>query len=298
MTSHDAAPLLVPSAYQLDDFSLAILWAVTNLDDALLDDDAVLATTSDRCTPLPGRLYSAPGPEIAAELSAASRMWLGSDFCARHILSHIGHLTAVPAFWSREQRGEEASTWLLFTHKYRYLQRTAELFATMKTTSMRAFCIPVDTVAASSVPERVLMQLTVTLIESFGIRVFVCTEPEYTAVPGFVLDADRRAIVASWLNTDDIWQVDLTDNRPTLTEFADAVGWARAHSILTPQTSYQRLQQLAEYQRLDWSWLMRRSREFANYGGAGFTQPRSRLLTLAGLDRACQFLADLEHDAG
>ncbi|MFD4407879.1 hypothetical protein ACFWPH_34485 [Nocardia sp. NPDC058499] len=37
------APLLFPRAYLLDDFTFAIIWAVTGLDSALLDDDADLA---------------------------------------------------------------------------------------------------------------------------------------------------------------------------------------------------------------------------------------------------------------
>lgn len=45
-------------------------------------------------------------------------MWLGSRFCAGHILRHTDTLTDIPAFWTREQRGEEASTSLLFAHKY------------------------------------------------------------------------------------------------------------------------------------------------------------------------------------
>lgn len=295
--SNEAAPLLVPRAYVLDEFSLAILWAVTNLDDALLDDDSVLAATSSRLNPSAGQRHSAAADSLA-ELSTVSRMWLGSDFCARHILSHVGGLTGVPAFWSREQRGEEASAWLLFAHKYRYLQQTAELFVSTDAVPTRAFCIPADVVSASWLPERVLMQLTAALIESFGIRVSVCTDPEYTAVRGFVLDPHRRVIVADWINTDDLWQVDITDHRPLLAEFGEANGWAQTHTILASSTSHQRMRELADYLQLDWPWLVRRCREYADHGGAGLVQPRSRLLTLIGFDRACRFLADLEHGDG
>ncbi len=64
--------------------------------------------------------------------------------------------------------------------------------------------------------------MIVVLIESGSIRVRDCEKPEHSAVQGFVLDHAHRAIVANWVNTDRVWQVDVTDNRPTLREFSDA----------------------------------------------------------------------------
>lgn len=290
--ANDGAPLLIPHAYRLDEFTLAIAWAITNLDDALLDDDAELAAASTRLSNLYTQPQSALGLEHAAELSPVSRMWLGSDFCARHILRHADQLTDTPVFWTREQRGEEASTWLFFTHKLHYLHRVAEAIGSPATPPIRAFCIPPDAVSASWMPERILLLLAAALIESFGIHVSVCIEPEYSAVQGFVLDRTRRAIVANWINTDRIWHVDVTDHRPTLREFSDAHGWARHHSILNATTPHLRLRALAEYLRLDWAWLTGRAAELADHGASGFTRPRNRLLSLTGLERACQFLAD------
>ncbi|WP_433678026.1 hypothetical protein [Nocardia sp. CA-119907] len=290
--SNDGAPLLVPPAYRLDDFTMAILWAVTNLDDALLDDDGELAAATPRLATLDGQPRSVAGSDLAGELSAVSQMWVGSDFCARHILSHADQLSEAPTFWAREQRGEEASTWLLFAHKYQYLQRTATMFASGKTLT-RAFCIPPTAVSVSGVPERVLLLLTTALVESFGIIVAVCTEAEYTATPGFVLDHAHRAIVATWINTDRMWHADVTDQRPILREFNDAAGWARSHSILAAATPALRLHALADYLELDWSWLTTRATELADCGTSGFSQPRSRLLSLVGLNRACRFLANL-----
>ncbi|WP_378736112.1 hypothetical protein [Nocardia brasiliensis] len=294
--SNPGAPLLIPQAYQLDDFTLGITWAVTNLDDALLDDDAELAAAELRLHTLDCRALSLAGPELAAELSVASQMWLGSQFCARHILDHADQLSDTPFFWTREQRGEEASTWLLFTHKYQYLQSTAATFASTGRTLTRAFCIPPDSVTASRRPERVLLLLTAALIESFGVTVAVCIEPEYTAVQGFVLDRDRRAIIATWINTNRFWHADITDHRPTLHEFSDASEWARTHSILTAPTPLLRLHTLSDYLQLDWTWLTRRARDLADTGTVGLIRPRSRLLSLAGLDKSLRFLADLARE--
>ncbi|MEU2258152.1 helix-turn-helix transcriptional regulator [Nocardia xishanensis] len=287
------APLLFPRAYKLDDLTLAIAWATTNLDDALLDDDAELHATVHRIGELRKQSRSSATTEVAGELSTVSQMWLGSDVCARHILRHTAELTQQPQFWAREQRGEEASTWLLFAHKYHYLQRTSP---TTATAPIRAFCIPSDAVTDSTAHERILFLLTAALIESVGIRVAVCTEPEYTAVPGFVLDASRRAIVATWINTDQLWHVDITDHRPTIREFRDAAGWAHHHSILTGTTPIQRLRALADYLGLDWARLSARCAALADYGITGFITPRSRLLSVAGIERACRFLGDLTTD--
>jgi hypothetical protein len=134
-------------------------------------------------------------------------------------------------------------------------------------------------------------------MESFGIRVEVCDEPEYTAMQGFVLDQRRRAIVANWVGTDGIWQVDVTDTRSVLREFADATGYAHAHSVITAPTPAGRLHALATYLDLDWAWLVRRCTELGEYGCAGIAEPRSRLLSVAGVDQACRFLGQAAHPA-
>ena len=102
-------------------------------------------------------------------------------------------------FWTGEQRGEETSTWLLFAHKYAYLRDSAAKFVGAEIAPRRAFCIPPASAGASSRPERVLLLLAVALMESFGIRVDVCVEPEYTSVQGFAFDQQRQAIMANWV---------------------------------------------------------------------------------------------------
>jgi transcriptional regulator with XRE-family HTH domain len=112
--------LLTARAYALDDLTLGILWAVANLDQALLNDDGLLASLQQHLARYESLPQSAAGRDQAADLTTVSQMWLGSDFYARHILRHLSDVSTLPAFWTREQRGEEASTWLLFTHKYWY----------------------------------------------------------------------------------------------------------------------------------------------------------------------------------
>ncbi|CRK58674.1 Helix-turn-helix motif [Alloactinosynnema sp. L-07] len=289
----DGAPLLIPGAYELDDLTLGVLWAVANLDDALLDDDNALAAAEARLRGFDSSTWSTGGRDLAADLTAVSRMWLGSDFCARHILRHADALQDVPAFWTREQRGEESSTWLLFAHKYDYLARTAATFASTGATPTRTFCVPSGAVTGSLSPERILLLLAVALMESFGIEVQVCAEPEYSSVAGFALDQSRRAIVANWVGHDGVWQVDVTDDRPALREFADAREYADAHSMIAGPTPPARLRALAAYLDLDWAWLTRRCADLGDYGTVGLAQPRSRLLSTAGLDKACRFLGSL-----
>ncbi len=69
-----------------------------------------------------------------------SQMWLGSDFCARHILRNFDHLAEILRFWTREQTGSEACPWLLFEHKHAYLRATRDRFD--DSSLARMFCIP------------------------------------------------------------------------------------------------------------------------------------------------------------
>src|SRR5262249_40580493 len=110
--------LVIPNAYALDDLTIALVWAVDNLDDALLGDDDVLAQSQQQLARYHTLDRSSAGRDAAADLGPVSQAWLGSEFCARYILRHSAELTELPVFWTREQRGEEACTWLLFRHKY------------------------------------------------------------------------------------------------------------------------------------------------------------------------------------
>lgn len=278
--------LLLPKAYELDEITMGMLWAVSNLDEGLLDSDTELDAAIavrhvyDRTT------ASAVSRDDA--LSPVAQMWLGSDFCARHILRHVDRLSQTPFYWTAERTGEEASAWLLFAHKLEYLQETAARHAA-GTPSTRAFHVPPEP-SGSILPERILLLLAAALMESFRIRVAVCPEPLFDDTPGFVLDPGARAILANWVRSDDVWLVDVTDKRTTVRQFADVVGYATAHSAIDAPEPLQRLHRLAQYLDIDWNWVTRRCRGLAGTGITGLVRPRSRLLSLAGLERACAFL--------
>src|SRR4030095_8934837 len=209
----------IPAAYELDDLTYGLLWAASNLDDALQADDQALAETRADLAAYERLSASAVSREAAPGLNAVGHMWLGSDFCARHILRALPDLPQLPTFWTREQRGEEASAWLLFDHKYRYLQRTTELLGT---SAVRAFCIPEDAVRQSQPFERILLFLAVALMESFGIEVHITAEPEYGSVEGFVVAPTQQAIIANWGRGDGMWHVDLTGRASAVRQGTEA----------------------------------------------------------------------------
>jgi hypothetical protein len=195
-------------------------------------------------------------------------------------------------FWTREQSGEAASAWLLFGHKYDYLRRQADLFGD-EGQLRRVFCIPAAAVAGSPRWERVLLLLAIALMESFGVRTEICTDSEYAAVEGFVLDEGRRAIVANWVGADGVWQVDVTSRPGVLREYADISGHAAARSVTAAETAVGRARAFADYLDLDWAWLTGRCTGLGKYGTAGLVKPRSRLLSTDGLDRACRYVGGL-----
>jgi hypothetical protein len=288
----DGAGLIVPRAYKLDDLTIGLVWAVANLDEALLSDDASLSAHRSRLASYEAVQTSSVERDVAEDLSPVSQMWLGSEFCARHILRNAAIFAAAPAFWTQERRGEDASAWLLFEHKIDYLRALAGRYSSGQRLS-RAFCVPEAEVAVSSPWERVLFLLAASLMESFDIEVIVCPDPEYAAVDGFVLDERRQAIVASWVDVESLWHVDVTHSRPTVQDFIDARGYAHAHSATAALDPAGRLHALADYLQLDWRWFVPRCSELADYGSAGLFEPRSRLLSTAGVDQACQFVAGL-----
>lgn len=137
----------LPSANVLDDLTVGIIWAITNTDLAVLADDAQLATCQAQLAHYEERPASEAMLDEVPGLNAVSSRWLGSRFCARHITRHLDRLSDAPLFWTREQRGEEAASWLIWSHKYEYLRRTSRWFGGMR----RGFCIP-QTEVASHLP--------------------------------------------------------------------------------------------------------------------------------------------------
>ncbi|WP_280339732.1 helix-turn-helix domain-containing protein [Nocardia neocaledoniensis] len=284
----------LPWAYELDDFALGLLWAVTNLDDALLDDDAALAQRAAELGMVEGARDVVDGSDDC--LSHVSTMWLGSSYCARHILRNAESLSATPRYWTAERSGEAASGWLLFRHKLEYLRRTAKI-ATGSTRPTRTFCLPPASIAALEPPDRILLLLAVALVESFGIQVVISVEDDLAEIPGFVLDRDGTAILANWINPDSTWQVDVRRDQRTIREFATATEHSVTNNLVRAELAMDRVRTLAEYLGIDWTWLRTRCAGFAAAGVADLVRPRSRLLSLAGVERACAFLAAETSDA-
>lgn len=280
----------IPRAYELDDLTLGILWVVCGTDEALLADDAALADSRTIIEPYEGLAGSAVSRDAAPGMSLVSQMWLGSEFCARYIWRSLRDQTGAALFWTREQRGEEAATWLIYQHKFEYLSRTAGRVGTGDAPPMRVFCIPDAAVTSSPRAEHSLLLLAVALMESFGIQTQVVVDPDCESVEGFVLTPDRL-VVANWIRGNGLWHVDVRD--PSTGEAADAAAHGKQHSIIAATGAAGRLALLAAYLGVDWPWFRRRCADLATAGVGGFIRPRSRLLGLAGLERACSFVGTL-----
>lgn len=282
-----------PAAYELDDLTYGILWAVSNYDDALQADDQPLYETRSDLKAYERLSASAVSREAAPGLNTVAHMWLGSDFCARHILRALPELTELPSFWTREQRGEEASAWLIFDHKYPYLRETTKALGG---TSTRAFCVPEEVVRSSPRHERILLFLAVALMESLGIRAQFTADPTYESVEGFVVAPDKEAVIANWVRGDGMWHVDVTARSSVVREFTIAARDVDADSITAAPTAAGRLRALAQYLDLPWSWLIERCGQLARYGSSGLIQSRSRLVSAAGIDAACAYVGSLPAD--
>lgn len=279
--------ITIPRAYQLDDITYGVMWAMTNLDDAVLADDHLLHSYRQDLARYEGLTGSTASREEAGDLATASQMWLGSEFCARHIVRNLDRLDASPLFWTRERQGEEASTWLLWRHKIAYLQRTSS----MGTPVVRGFCLPEHLVDESPRHERVLLLLAAALMESLGIGICVTPEPGYSEVEGFVLGGP--VIVANWIRTPDLWHVDIRSSGRS--GFGETAGQVRAHSVVDGPTPRRRLMALATYLRIPWRWFHARCAELGAEGFNRLAAPRSRLLTVEGLNRAARYVGKLSN---
>jgi hypothetical protein len=151
----------------------------------------------------------------------------------------------------------------------------------------RGFCLP-GTVALASPPwERILFFLAVALMESIGIRVLICAEPEYAEAGGFVLLPGNRAIIATWIHADGIWRAG-TSLRPAL--LREVSGHVGAHSVTDALSPGHRLKALAGYLGLDWPWLGDRCLQLGRVGCGRLVRPGSRLLPSMGLMPRCASL--------
>jgi hypothetical protein len=285
---HRTGPRPVSSANVIDDLTVGIIWATTNADTALLADDAALAKSQARLAHYENRSTSEAALTEVPALNPVASQWLGSRFCARHITRNLDRLWGRPLFWTREQRGEEAASWLLWAHKFEYLRRTSRWFKGMR----RGFCIPPDEVAASPRYERVMLLLAMALMEAFGITVELSNEPEHAEVEGFVLAND--AIVANWLGGSGLWYVDASAPPSRKSAYRDIAGQLAAESLIAQATSARRLGAMASYLDVPWQWFFRRCEELAAAGIDDIAHPRSRLLSTRGLNTAVRYVAYLD----
>lgn len=294
----DADPrgtLPIPKPYRLDDLTFGILWAMLNLEDSLLADDHILDSEQRELESHLAMPRSAVARSAVPELSRVGAAWLGSYFCALHIDRHLGdEVTEPPFFWTREQTGEEGAAWLFFRHKHEHLTRAAARRADPSVRPGHAFCIPEQSVKESEPYERILLFLSVALMEMHGLTVWVCAEEEYSQIDEFVLAPDDRVIVANWLRSDGIWRVGITDQRSQVRTYTQAIDHARAQSVIDGPSSAHRLRALADYLSIDWPWLLRRCQELGAYGSSGMLRPRSRLLSMDQLDEVLRFVGELD----
>ncbi|WP_344162655.1 hypothetical protein [Kribbella yunnanensis] len=283
-----SGPQAVPLANVVDDLTVGIIWATANADSALLADDAQLARSRAYMVQEEGRSVSRGAVDEVPVLNPVARQWLGSRFCSGHIIRNFHQLGSSPLFWTREQQGEEAASWLLWSHKFEYLRHTSSRFADMR----RGFCIPESEVKASPRYERVLLLLAMALMEAFGIRIVLSAEPEHAAVEGFVLA--RRAVVANWLDSPGLWCVEASASQPRLGVYQRLAGEAIAGTLLNQATPVGRLAALADYLDVPWGWLRRRCGELAATGVDDIAHPRSRLLSTRGLNTVIRYVAYID----
>ncbi|TCO28090.1 hypothetical protein EV652_10672 [Kribbella steppae] len=277
----------MPTAYRLDDLTIAIVWAVANIDSAILADDSRLHSYQQSLSQYEESSASSATLSEVPKLNNVARQWLGSEFCARHIIRHLSRLTTEPFFWSREQRGEEAAAWLLWSHKLSYLRHTSTRYPKMR----RGFCIPEHEVRSSARYERVLLLLAVALMEACGIEAQVVSEADLGEIEGFVLADDL--IVANWLRGAGLWYVDTDAPSSRWATYRDVSNHTASKSVIDQPTSAGRIEALAAYLDVPWAWLATRCRELAAEGVDGLVHPRSRLLSTDGLMTAVRYVAYL-----
>ncbi|WP_433018120.1 helix-turn-helix transcriptional regulator [Kribbella sp. CA-294648] len=277
----------VASAHVIDELTTGIIWAVVNTDTALLADDAQLEISQMRLAHYVEQPVSEASMSEVPDLNPVAGQWLGSTFCSRHISAHLGRLSEAPFFWTREQCGEEAANWLLWNHKLEYLRSTSKRFTGIR----RAFCVPEQEVETSPRYERVLLLLTMALMEAFGITVELTADPAAGEVGGFVL-ADG-AIEANWLGGDRIWRVDARPRPERQSTYRDIARRLEVESVIACERSAGRLEAMADYLGISWSWFRRRCEELAAAGIDGIAQPRSRHLSTRGLDTAIRYIAHI-----
>ncbi len=282
--------LPIPAAYRLDKLVYALLWAALNVDDSLLADDQALHIEQRALEVHLTQPRSAAARAAYPDLTDVGAAWIGSHVCASYLRRHLDTTDTAPWLWSRVQYGGQAAGWLLFTERHQVLQLMQERSAEAGDAPGCVFCIPESAVKSSEPYERLLLLLTMALMESYGLTARLYPAQVNTAE--FVLAPQRRAVVADWLSPDAVWHVNSTTSKSEINSLAHALDQARSHSITSASTPYERLHQAANYLECDWGWLVERCQELSAYGISGLLQLRSHLIQPSGIERALSFLGE------
>ena len=284
--------LPIPVAYRLDELVYALLWAALNVDDSLLADDQALHTEQQHLEAHLAQPRSAAARAAYPDLTDVGAAWLGSHVCASYLRRHLEATDAAPWLWSRVQYGGQAAGWLLFTERHQVLQLMQERSASAEGAAGCVFSVPESAVKNSEPYERLLLLLTMALMESYGLTVRLCTKQAYSNATEFVLAPQQLAVVADWLSPEAVWHVDSTTSRSETSSLAHALDHARSHSIVSARTPHERLRQAADYLECDWGWLTNRCRELSAYGIGGLLHLRSHLIQPSAIERSLSFLGE------
>lgn len=283
--------LTIPSAYRVDQLTYALLWAMTNLDDSLQADDAVLHTEQQRLGPFLDQRRSAMARAAMPELTNVSAAWLGMHVCARHITRRLAGTSAPPLFWTPLSSAEDAAAWLFFACRTEYLNAVQD--AAGGVPPERAVYIPEDALRDAGPHERVLLWLAVALMELHGLDVRVYADPGFARTDAFVLVPDEKVIVTNWTTEHGIWHVDTSDSLADVRACAEMLDRARTRVVTRGAGPEERLRSLADHLDVDWEWLTRRCGELAAFGAGGLLRPRSRLVDTESLDAVLAFAGKL-----
>ncbi len=158
----------------------------------------------------------------------------------------------------------------------------------------RGFCIPEHKVPTSPKYERLLLLLVRALMDARGIETQVSADPELGVIEGFVL-ADGL-IVANWLRGPGVWYVDTDAPAVRWRTYQDISNHSGTKSIIASPTAAGRLQAMAGYLDISWTWFSSRCCELAEAGIEGLVHSargrrsegrrRSRSERSAGPDRS------------
>ncbi|MBO1329917.1 hypothetical protein [Streptomyces sp. VRA16 Mangrove soil] len=285
--------LPVPAAYRLDALTFALLWALCNLDGSLQDDDHVIAGEQETVDAFSHLARSAPGRSAVPALSRVGAAWMGMRHCAQHVLRHLRPSARSPLFWTRVRDAEHAAGWLFFASWPEYIATLGERFRAGSAGARRVVVLPDTAVEEADTHERILMFLTVALMEAHSVPTWVCGDADHSGRSAFVLQPDEQVVVADWQGEDHLWHTDALHARGDLHAYADVLQRAHDSALTVSESPRERLLALADHLELDWTWLTSRCRELADYGLSGLLRPRSHRLSVAAVHQALAFVGTL-----